>query len=431
MKVLSNNSGNYRYCTLRTYVSPQHKYAKEIHYITSLPITLRNAILNIARPLCINGIYIHNDLKLTSLADLRKIVKILPEFVALQNVLSSQAIDAVISDITEDIKSFKELSRKHSYDPRWNVRPNFPKNKHSNGHITVTYNYVVINNKRHSRVLTLSKTGISIVVPDDIDMRLITSISLIPLSHGYYIDLVYREEQRALPEKEKLTSEDRILGIDIGIKNKFALTSNCPDIPLIAVNGSDVMSINQYYFSKRDRLHRDLPKGVQTSKRLAKLEIDRNHRIDDNYHKTSKNLVSFAVVHGIKCIVIGNNRRWKTKSKLRGRVVRNFQSTPFMKLINMIKHKAESAGILVIIREESYTSKCSFLDLEPIEARVEYVGNRTMRGLFVSNNGTRINADMNGSYNIIRKEFGNQIFGNINRYYNLPVYRKSYRYLND
>ena len=50
--------------------------------------------------------------------------------------------------------------------------------------------------------------------------------------------------------------------------------------------------------------------------------------------------------------------------------------------------------------EEDHTSKCSFLDGEPIEHR-EYIGKR-IKGLFRS--GKRIiNADVNAAYNIIRK----------------------------
>ncbi|MEG3926996.1 hypothetical protein QUA08_08495 [Microcoleus sp. T3B2] len=34
--------------------------------------------------------------------------------------------------------------------------------------------------------------------------------------------------------------------------------------------------------------------------------------------------------------------------------------------MEMLKYKASLAGIKVVITEESYTSKCSFLDFEPL-----------------------------------------------------------------
>jgi transposase len=57
----------------------------------------------------------------------------------------------------------------------------------------------------------------------------------------------------------------------------------------------------------------------------------------------------------------------------------------------------------VIEQEESYTSKCSFIDGEPVERRTSYLGKRIKRGLFQSSNGTIINADVNGAYNIMKK----------------------------
>jgi putative transposase len=73
----------------------------------------------------------------------------------------------------------------------------------------------------------------------------------------------------------------------------------------------------------------------------------------------------------------------------------------------MLIYKCELRGIKVIITEESYTSKCSFLDLEEIKKQENYAGKRVKRGLFKSANGTLINADVNGGYNILRKVFPN------------------------
>ena len=52
--------------------------------------------------------------------------------------------------------------------------------------------------------------------------------------------------------------------------------------------------------------------------------------------------------------------------------------------------------------KESYTSGCSSLDIEPIN-KVHYNKSRRIsRGLFKSNSGLLINADINGSLNILR-----------------------------
>ena len=69
----------------------------------------------------------------------------------------------------------------------------------------------------------------------------------------------------------------------------------------------------------------------------------------------------------------------------------------------MIRYKGELEGLEVETREESYTSKCSWIDDESIEKHEEYVGKRVKRGLFRSMNGIKINADLNGAANILRK----------------------------
>jgi putative transposase len=67
-------------------------------------------------------------------------------------------------------------------------------------------------------------------------------------------------------------------------------------------------------------------------------------------------------------------------------------------------------GIEVVITQEAYTSKCSALDLEPIQKHENYVGKRKKRGLFVTGTGKLINADCNGALNIAR--LGLSVSGN-------------------
>ena len=81
----------------------------------------------------------------------------------------------------------------------------------------------------------------------------------------------------------------------------------------------------------------------------------------------------------------------------------------------MLVYKAQLVGIDVIITEESYTSKSSFLDNDPLpkygEKKPKFSGKRVKRGLYRSGDGMLINADVNGSYNIIRKVKSNAFDG--------------------
>ena len=64
--------------------------------------------------------------------------------------------------------------------------------------------------------------------------------------------------------------------------------------------------------------------------------------------------------------------------------------------------------LIEILCQEAYTSKCDALSFEEIKKHENYLGKRIKRGLFQSSIGRRINADVNGSLNILRKVAGNE-----------------------
>jgi putative transposase len=129
---------------------------------------------------------------------------------------------------------------------------------------------------------------------------------------------------------------------------------------------------------------------------------------------------------GIGTLVIGKNDGWKQEANMGKRNNQQFVQIPHARFIQMLSYKAELVGIQVILQEESHTSKCSFLDNEPICHQERYMGKRVKRGLFRSAAGRRINADVNGSLNIIRKaipdSFGQGIEGVAVRPVGIPTY---------
>ncbi len=77
--------------------------------------------------------------------------------------------------------------------------------------------------------------------------------------------------------------------------------------------------------------------------------------------------------------MIGYNEGWKQKCNI-GRVNnQKFVQIPFIKLFHQIAYKGMLIGIDVVLIEESYTSKCSFLDGEEIKKHSKYAGKRVKR----------------------------------------------------
>ncbi len=121
-----------------------------------------------------------------------------------------------------------------------------------------------------------------------------------------------------------------------------------------------------------------------------------------NLDSQAERLVAYCTVRGyqVSKVVkeIGYNQEWKQEVNIGKRNNQIFVNIPFARFIHMLTYKAELVGIQVRMTEESYTSKCSFLDSEPIGKHDVYAGKRNKPRLFRSADGHCYNADVNGSY---------------------------------
>jgi IS605 OrfB family transposase len=193
------------------------------------------------------------------------------------------------------------------------------------------------------------------------------------------------------------------------MNNLVALTSNKPGFQSVVVNGRPVKSVNQFYNKRKAELQKQLG-HTGTTKRLERMTNKRNRRIDHYMHIVSHRIIDVLVKEGIGVLCIGKNDGWKQNSEMSKRTNQNFVQIPHARFIAMLTYKAELVGIRVQVTEESYTSKASFLDRDPLPVRrpnddtkYTFSGQRVERGLYRASNGRYINADINGSYNIIRK----------------------------
>ena len=135
----------------------------------------------------------------------------------------------------------------------------------------------------------------------------------------------------------------------------------------------------------------------------------RNNKMNDYMHKSSAFIVNQLVENRVNTLVIGHNEGWKQDTKMHKDDKQTFVQIPFNKFIQMLEYKCQLKGIQVVKQEESYTSKCNFLQQDYIptfcvdDNLFNPSGKRIKRGLYKSNCGKIINADVNGSLNILRK----------------------------
>ncbi len=131
----------------------------------------------------------------------------------------------------------------------------------------------------------------------------------------------------------------------------------------------------------------------------VKYLLRRENKINDYFNKIVKYMeINYKEKENI---IAGYNLNWKKGVNIGKKNNRNFYNIPYSKLIKKLKDKFEEK---IILTEESYTSKCDALSLEKISNKTCYNGERIKRGLYKSKNGEKINADLNGAINIMRKK---------------------------
>lgn len=211
-------------------------------------------------------------------------------------------------------------------------------------------------------------------------------VVITPKAFGFMIEVRYEGKEQEKPK----VSKDKVATIDIGLNSLAAITydQNRP----ILVNGRIVKSINQWY-----------------NKRPCKTRLRKRYfRLENYFHHVSRFIVDLCVKHGIGRIIIGKNDGWKSGINLAKKTNQAFCFVPIYTLLEKVKYKAAIAGIDVTFTEESYTSKASFFDRDPLPVYVsgvkhEFSGVRKHRGLYVSKDSFAVNADVNASLNIGRK----------------------------
>ena len=235
-----------------------------------------------------------------------------------------------------------------------------------------------------------------------------------PQYGGYSILLTFKEDI-VLPEVPK--SPKRILGIDVGVDNFCAVANNFGDTPFL-IKGGAIKSMNQNFNKERARLLSEVTKGsdsthsVKKTKQLHTLSRRRETRLRDFFYKTAWYLVRYAKRQQVEVIVAGHNEDQKQNICIGRQNNQNFVSIPFCRFLDILRYTAAKAGIPVVLREESYTSKASLLDLDVIPTykkgdttNYTFSGKRVRRGLYKTDRGLFINADINGAGNILRKEY--------------------------
>lgn len=332
--------------------------------------------------------------------DLDKMIR--SEFIDYRLMPTAQTAQQLIKNLdaawSAFFRSIKDWSKNKD---KYNGKPKMPKYLKTDGYYPVTIPNQAC--KIKNGVLNFPRAFYGFQVhtkcQDRSDFISFQQIRIVPKMRRVVIEVIYKI--RVVCEK---TDNGRYIGIDTGVDNLAAAANNF-GAPAFVVNGRPVKSINQFYnkmiahYSSVTKMmnHRDF------SKRMQRIAIKRSNKLNDYLHKASRYIVDWCAEHDVCKIIIGKNVNMKNGISLSHKVNQSFVQIPFYSLISMIQYKAREIGVAVVTTEESYTSGTSFIDDE-MPVKENYNNKRRVhRGLFMSNDGISINADLNGAYQIMKK----------------------------
>jgi putative transposase len=318
--------------------------------------------------------------------------------------LPAKVSQQILMVLDRNWKGFREGLEAYYEDPsKFLGRPKPPKYKHkTEGRNILVYTIQAISRGKKGLKRSMIKPSM-LAIEVQTKQKDIDQVRIVPRSGFYVVEVVYGKEV-----KQAEVNPAYYAGIDIGMNNLVALTSNKPGFQSVLVNGRPVKSTNQFYNKRRAELQKQLG-HTGTTKRMEHMTNKRNRRIDHYMHTVSHRIIDLLLKEGVGVLCIGKNDAWKQEANMGKRNNQNFVQIPHARFIAMLTYKAELVGIRVEITEESYTSKASLLDLDPLPVRKNsdekhtFSGKRVKRGLYRASDGRKINADINGAGNIIRK----------------------------
>lgn len=308
----------------------------------------------------------------------------------------------VVKQTTEACRAFQQATKSYYNTPeKFKAKPKLPKYKDkTKGRFPITFTTYacrIKDNKVHFHKI-LNNFTLSTKLTQ------LVQVQILPKHQEFWFNITGTKQIQ--PPSSNLKW---IASIDLGIDNFSAITVwNNTTKPLI-LNGKGLKSYNKNFNKILSNLKSEAKTkhNKYTTHRIQRLYQKRNNHIKTWMHQASRITINHLLKNQVSTLVIGHNMNWKQNSPLSKVTNQTFIQIPYSQYINYLTYKAEEVGIKVHIVNEAYTSGTSFLDNEPPIKTYYDKTRRKHRGLFISNNSIKINADINASYQIAKKVFNN------------------------
>ena len=329
--------------------------------------------------------------------------------------LPSKVSTNILKSLGDTMNSYYQVMKRFYDKSNTSVthKPQLPKYLHKvDGRYVVEFNNQTISRKRgENGEIIICPRELNLMIPTKVDKP--KCVRIVPKLGAFVIEVIYEVKESPLKHTNNFAA------IDLGIDNLASVTFSNGVNPLL-VSGQKIKSINQGYNRLIAKAQSKLPTKQKTSKHIHRLWRNREMKLQSELHRITSFLSQYFDEMCIEKVFVGKNTGWKNNASLGKKTNQKFVQIPFNTFISQLKYKCLLRGIEVIEQEESYTSKASFVDNDeiPVYGKIDYEpqfsGKRTHRGLYKAKNGFMLNADINGSYNILVKGL-QSINKNINR----------------
>jgi putative transposase len=277
--------------------------------------------------------------------------------------------------------------------------------------------------------------GLEIILPKQLIGKAIKQVEVIPKYESFHAVFVYDDVQSdiyqivkpfktikqvkldKLDDKGDFNSEivkfhNKVMSIDLGLNNLATCVTNGIIKPFI-IDGRQLKSINAYYNKRKAKIQSTLEKTRRRkwSRQLQNLTNRRNAAVNDYMHRATAVVVKTCIEHNISKVIVGDVTKSLDSINLGKKTNQNFVNLALGQFVDKLSYKLGSHGITLEVTNESYTSKASFVDGDKMPKKYNpttkkkpvFSGTRVKRGLYKAEDGTLLNADVNGAFNILRK----------------------------
>ena len=324
--------------------------------------------------------------------------------------LHSHMLQQIIINYVGDYKSYMAIKEMYETgNKEIKGKPRMPRYKQEEK-VQITFTKYAIRREERKIKLSISKNmqekfqvkSLNFLIPKKLEKLVnLEGIKMIKVAKSqkgkYRLDIIYEKEEKREAEGSN------IMAIDLGMNN-LATCTNMKNNKSLIIAGESIKSKIGYINKEIARLQEIQMKMVgnkkyRNTKRIKDLYEQRRNYSKTYMHKASRMIIEYAKENKCNTIVIGDIKNIKQNMKNNKR----FVQMPLQSLVGKIEYKAKQEGIEVIYITEEYTSGVSSIDKEEINKANYNKARRIKRGLFKRENGKIINADVNGSINILRK----------------------------